>query len=985
MALSDIDDLAYDPNEGDSGHDTYHDLIHRGLKSLKSSVQTLDSSVVKLTGDQTVGGTKTFSGGLRHNDFEWIPLTSPGFEIDGHWNVNGSSIVYDTTVAHSGTRSYRITGNGTVRDGISNGDNYIPVVANEIYYAEAWVKIGELTFGGTGTAVSLGATIVKDAGGSSYPSFWNLATSSYIGPTDWVKVSGTFSVPSDATGTLQIRPSVRSTVASGDVWFDDVRLARITPATNGAWALSTARTRYYSNTREDLLHPGQEIALSNPDFELTTGWGTGTNRVYDTTRSFEGTRSLKITATGPAANISEVWSNDYIAVTPGEQFYAEAYVWWEDIQWTSGSGFRIEAAIVNSSNVQIGVYPFHSFDLNSAKENAQEWTKVSGVLTVPANGVSLRMRCSTREGVMAGNVWFDRVRVRKLTSQSTLYYRGDKRWAVLDKSVVALSNADNTSDVNKPVSTAMQSALDLKQDDVIGNLVKNPGFEQDFNYWVPSASLSVSTEQARTGTKSLKYTGGTALQEAWTSDPIPVVNGEVITAECWIYHPADSTGQGLRIQVRQISNGGWTQASASGTGTPGGWAKQTLTYTVDGALYDAVRVRLGFNSQYTAYVDDVQMYKGSVVNETKYYRGDKTFQTLDKSSIGLSNANNTSDAGKPVSTAQQAALDLKQAAIAAGETFQYYRGDKTWQTLNGASVGLANVNNTSDLDKPISTDQQAALDQKLDSSNALTLTGPQTVSGTKTFSAAPKLGSTTVGYVWTCTNVDGSGEWQLLTDLQTTVDYNNITNLPTTFPPTIGTTADTAAAGNHTHTKASVGLGNVDNTSDLSKPISTAQSGALSLKVGTDRTLSTSSSFTGGGALGSNLTLAIANGGIDKAHLANEAKEEWIHYVPCKSGDTRAVGLNKIEDGYKMPVPMTITAVRYRISTADGVGNTTVELRKNGTPLASPSSSGTGATNPSWITGSWSFAAGDVLTVYVSAVGTTPGKGLYVDILGYYT
>jgi hypothetical protein len=33
---------------------------------------------------------------------------------------------------------------------------------------------------------------------------------------------------------------------------------------------------------------------------------------------------------------------------------------------------------------------------------------------------------------------------------------------------------------------------------------------------------------------------------------------------------------------------------------------------------------------------------------------------LSKSDVGLSNANNTSDAGKPVSTAQQAALDLKQ-------------------------------------------------------------------------------------------------------------------------------------------------------------------------------------------------------------------------------------------------------------------------------------------------------------------------------------
>ena len=44
---------------------------------------------------------------------------------------------------------------------------------------------------------------------------------------------------------------------------------------------------------------------------------------------------------------------------------------------------------------------------------------------------------------------------------------------------------------------------------------------------------------------------------------------------------------------------------------------------------------------------------------SQYYRGDKTFQTLDKSTIGLGNVDNTSDSNKPISTATQNALDLK--------------------------------------------------------------------------------------------------------------------------------------------------------------------------------------------------------------------------------------------------------------------------------------------------------------------------------------
>lgn len=36
------------------------------------------------------------------------------------------------------------------------------------------------------------------------------------------------------------------------------------------------------------------------------------------------------------------------------------------------------------------------------------------------------------------------------------------------------------------------------------------------------------------------------------------------------------------------------------------------------------------------------------------------------------------------------------------------------------------------------------------------------------------------------------------------VSWDDVTDKPSTFPPTIGTTADTAAAGDHTHTFASL-------------------------------------------------------------------------------------------------------------------------------------------------------------------------------------
>jgi hypothetical protein len=51
-------------------------------------------------------------------------------------------------------------------------------------------------------------------------------------------------------------------------------------------------------------------------------------------------------------------------------------------------------------------------------------------------------------------------------------------------------------------------------------------------------------------------------------------------------------------------------------------------------------------------------------------------------------------------------------AITAGTTSQYWRGDKTWQTLDKSAVGLSNVDNTSDANKPVSTAQQTAIDAK---------------------------------------------------------------------------------------------------------------------------------------------------------------------------------------------------------------------------------------------------------------------------------
>ena len=63
-----------------------------------------------------------------------------------------------------------------------------------------------------------------------------------------------------------------------------------------------------------------------------------------------------------------------------------------------------------------------------------------------------------------------------------------------------------------------------------------------------------------------------------------------------------------------------------------------------------------------------------------------------KGDVGLGNVDNTSDAGKPVSTAQATAIAAKEPTIAAGNASQYWRGDKTWQvSYNTDPVAVTNM------------------------------------------------------------------------------------------------------------------------------------------------------------------------------------------------------------------------------------------------------------------------------------------------------
>ena len=224
----------------------------------------------------------------------------------------------------------------------------------------------------------------------------------------------------------------------------------------------------------------------------------------------------------------------------------------------------------------------------------------------------------------------------------------------ITKSMVGLANVDNTTDANKPVSTATQTALDLK-----------------LNLSDPAVDYYISNS----GSGAYLVNG--------------VSNGNIYFEK----------GKKYRIHVNASGHPFWIQ-TVSGAYSSGNVYSTGITN--NGTQSGYIIVELASNAPQLYYACEYHSsMAGSVITGT-------TFATY-KALADLSNVNNTTDANKPVSTATQTALDLK--ANLASPTFT-----GTVSGITATMVGLGNVDNTSDAAKPISTATQTALDLKVDES-----------------------------------------------------------------------------------------------------------------------------------------------------------------------------------------------------------------------------------------------------------------------------
>lgn len=216
-----------------------------------------------------------------------------------------------------------------------------------------------------------------------------------------------------------------------------------------------------------------------------------------------------------------------------------------------------------------------------------------------------------------------------------------------------------------------------------------------------------------------------------------------------------------------------------------------------------------------------------------------------KGQVGLGNCDNTSDIDKPVSTAQAVAIaDAKKAGTDAQETIDAHKVDyKNPHQVTKAQVGLGNCDNTSDINKPISTLTQLALDTKVDKSQRVN--GHPLVGDIEISKADVGLSE-----VENIAPMDMPVSTKVATELSKKADKSTRIN---------GHALDKDVV----LSKGDIGLSNVDNTSDVDKPISNATQQALDTKADKNITIN-------GYSLANNITLNKSDIGL--SNVTNDAQ-----------------------------------------------------------------------------------------------------------------
>ena len=396
----------------------------------------------------------------------------------------------------------------------------------------------------------------------------------------------------------------------------------------------------------------------------------------------------------------------------------------------------------------------------------------------------------------------------------------------ITKAMVGLTNAQDTSDANKPVSTATQAALDLKAP-LASPALTGTATAEDLtvsNNLIVDGNLTVSGTTTTVSTAN--FTTADALIYLGEGNSANIVDLGIVSSF------DDGTYQHSGI-VRDSSAGKWKlfKGVTDEPTTTVNFSQGSLDDLAVGAL-EASSLTVGSisNTEF-GYLDgltgNIQDQLGAKLNaaiaSTTYaplsaptFTG--TVSGITKSMVGLGNVDNTSDANKGISTATQSALDLK--APLADPTFT------GTVTLPAGTVTSGMILNGTIVDADINSSAAIAWTKIAPSSTVSEtelgyLDGVTSAIQTQIDS---KISSVDAASTYQ-TKVSGvsNAEISYLDGVTSAIQDQIDLKAPLASPTFTGTVSGV--------TKSMVGLGNVDNTTDAAKPVSTATQTALDLKA----------------------------------------------------------------------------------------------------------------------------------------------------------
>lgn len=194
----------------------------------------------------------------------------------------------------------------------------------------------------------------------------------------------------------------------------------------------------------------------------------------------------------------------------------------------------------------------------------------------------------------------------------------------------------STSTTTYPTSNAVKTAVDLKANDT--DVVKLTGNQS-------VGGVKTFTSEVVTGDVQASGSGGLDLNNSSGNAQIRVGSGGGDNISLLQPTTASSHIIGNSTDYWQMPSGTTAQRPTASNGM--------FRYNSTTAKFEVYQ-----NGAWVNYEQEI-----TAGTTAQYWRGDKTFQTLDKSAVGLSNVDNTSDANKPVSTATQTELDKKIISI----------------------------------------------------------------------------------------------------------------------------------------------------------------------------------------------------------------------------------------------------------------------------------------------------------------------------------